>query len=105
MKINKKTSFLILLAVLFVPLFAQAANTITTMADEVKKIAVSIGTAIVVIGWIIAGILYLTAAGAPDKVQTAKKAMIASIIGTVLVVIAALGYDVIKTLLNPVIGA
>ena len=35
---------------------------------------------------------------------TAKKALIASIIGTVLIVIAELGYEGIKTFLDPIIG-
>ena len=61
--------------------------------------------AIVVIGWVIAGILYLTAAGKPDKLETAKKAMVAAIIGTALVVIAVLGYQTISNIINSVINS
>jgi len=99
---NKKILFLILLSVIIIPVVIQAA-TVKEMADNVEKLVVTIGTVIVVIGWIIAGILYLTAWGAPEKIGTAKKAMIAAIIGTVLVVFAAGGYTVIKTIINSVL--
>jgi hypothetical protein len=46
-----------------------------------------------VIGFAIAGILYLTAAGEEAKIETAKKAMLYSIIG---VVVSLLGLVIIK---------
>ncbi len=46
-----------------------------------------IGGGVVVIGWIVAGILYLTAAGGP-RMEVAKKAIIACVIGTMLIIIA-----------------
>ncbi len=101
---NKKILFLILLAVLFLPLISYAVNAPDEMAEGVKDLVVTIGASIVVIGWVVAGILYLTAGGAPEKTGTAKKAMIAAVIGTVLVVVATLGYDAIKGLLDPIIG-
>ena len=101
---NKKTILIILLAIIVFPAIAYAVNTPTVMADKVKDLAVSIGVAIVVIGWVIAGILYLTAAGKPEKITTAKNAMIAAVIGTILVIIAKLGYDAIKALMDPIIG-
>lgn len=72
----------------------------SVIANNVKSLAVTIGMAIVVIGWVIAGILYLTAAGAPEKLGTAKKAMIAAIIGTALIVIAVGGYTVIEGIIK-----
>ena len=102
---NKKILFLILLAAIALPVVSQAINPPGVIADKVKDLAVTIGMAIVVIGWIIAGILYLTSMGDPSKAGIAKKAMIAALIGTVLVVIADLGYVGIKTFLNPIIGA
>lgn len=100
---NKKISIFILLVTLLSPLvvFAQPPGggnpppppssnptTLTYMANSVKTAVTTIGGAIAVIGWIVAGILYLTAAGAPDKLGVAKKAMIAAVIGTLLVVMA-----------------
>lgn len=48
-----------------------------------------IGASIVVIGWTIAGILWLVSAGSPEKIGTAKKAIVACVIGTLLIIIAA----------------
>lgn len=95
---NKKILFLILLAVVLVLPFHVYAKELTEMVVAVKSAAITIGTTLVVVGWVIAGILYLTAVGSPEKMGTAKKALIAAIIGTVLVVIANSGVDVIKGL-------
>ena len=46
-----------------------------------------------VIGFAIAGILYLTAAGNEDRIETAKRAMLWSIVG---IVVALLGVIIIK---------
>ena len=111
---NKKILFLILLlAVIVAPVIALGQGTVgtggssqaSTIADNIKKLTVTIGIAIVVIGWVIAGILYLTAAGDPGKIKTAKSAMVAAIIGTALVVIAEVGYDTIKGIVNSAINS
>ena len=101
---NKKILFLVLLAVIFLPLGVYGIASPTQIAENVKDAAVTIGAAIVVIGWVVSGILFLMAAGNPTKVETAKKAMIASIIGTVLVIIASPGYDAIKGFIDSIIG-
>jgi quinol-cytochrome oxidoreductase complex cytochrome b subunit len=86
--VNKKTLFLILLGIILVPTSFVSAMTLPTLAKNVEATAVDIATPIVIIGWIIAGILYLTAAGSPEKIGTAKKALVACVIGTILVVLA-----------------
>src|SRR5688572_29383108 len=45
-----------------------------------------------IIGFVIAGILYLTAAGDEDRIEQAKKAMMYSIIG---VIVALIGFVII----------
>lgn len=95
---NKKILFLILLAVLFVP-FAVNAQA-TSMIIMIQRAATTIGAALVVVGWIIAGVLYLTSAGSPEKTGTAKKALIAAVIGTVLVLIAGSAGLIINSLLT-----
>ena len=93
-----------LVSATILPIAALAVNTPTVMLDKTEDLVVSIGAAIVVIGWVVAGILYLMSRGDPSKLGTAKSALVAAIIGTVLVIIAKLGYDAIQSLLNPIIG-
>ena len=85
---------------LILPITALAAGDTDAIINAFKEIFVSIGAAIVVIGWIIAGILYLTAAGSPERIGTAKKALIACVIGTVLIIISATAYTFVKSALN-----
>jgi hypothetical protein len=87
--VNKKILFLILLGVLVLPAIVLGVGpTLPGLATSIENAAITIGVTLVTIGWLIAGILYLTAAGSPEKVETAKKAMIACVIGTLLVVLA-----------------
>lgn len=98
---NKKIVFLILLAmVLTLPLMAHADDKACQMIKTFKDTAIKIGASIVVIGWVITGILYLTAAGAPEKTGTAKKALIACIIGTIVIILAPTAYDFVNSALN-----
>ncbi|MEA3273220.1 MAG: pilin [Patescibacteria group bacterium] len=48
---------------------------------------------IALIGFVISGILYLTAAGNEEKMETAKKGMIYSVIG---VIVGLLGYVIVQ---------
>lgn len=48
---------------------------------------------IAIIGFVISGIMYLTAAGDEGRIETAKKAMINSIIG---VIVALLGFVIVQ---------
>lgn len=80
-----------------------SAQTLNSMATKVEADAVDIATPIVIVGWVVAGILYLTSAGSPEKTGTAKKAMIACVIGTVLVVLA-IGSDAIIHVISSAFG-
>jgi hypothetical protein len=102
---NKKTLFLILLGAILAPttfVSAAAAAAIGTMATSLENAAIAIATPIVVIGWIIAGILYLTSAGG-SQMETAKKALIACVVGTVLVVLA-IGSNAIMGVIKQAFG-
>ena len=80
---NKKILFLILLAVVLVlPIetHAQQPNTFCNMVKSVKDVSYNIGITLVVVGWVIAGILWLTSAGNPEKTGIAKKAILAAVI-------------------------
>jgi hypothetical protein len=86
--VDKKILLLILLGVLVLPTVACAGD-LPSMAQAVSTAATSIGGPLIIVGWIIAGILYLTSAGSPERMGTAKKAIVAAVVGTVLVLIAA----------------
>jgi len=94
---NKKTlrSILfvtLLMTILVLPFFIYAQDeggpTVTAMANRVKVVLITVGNAVVLIGWVWAGILWLTSGGSPEKTGTAKKAIIACVIGTILIILA-----------------
>ena len=104
---KKKIFFKLFVVVLLTPLATLAADFASsgssTLDNTMKKLfstALGIGTPIVIIGWVIAGILYLTSSGEPQKMETAKKAMIACVIGTVLIALAYTGQEVINMISN-----
>lgn len=100
---NKKILFLILAVTIALPLVSSAINSPDKMAAQIEKYAMTIGGSVIVIGWVITGILYLLAAGSPEKLGTAKKALIATVIGTVIVIIGNTGYEMIKNFLAPIL--
>lgn len=106
---NKKIlSFFILLivSVLVFPQISGAVSAqVTAMADNIKEVMIAIGAAIVVIGWVVAGIIYLTSMGKPDKMQTGQKAIVAAVIGTALVIIAEAGYGLVSGIVDNIISA
>jgi hypothetical protein len=97
---NKKILFSILLISVLILPFTALAKDLETMVKDAADAVEKIGVYLVVVGWIIAGILYLTSGGSPEKMGTAKKAITAAVIGTVLIAVAKLGFDAIKKLLK-----
>ncbi|MCX6718724.1 MAG: hypothetical protein NTY81_03980 [Candidatus Staskawiczbacteria bacterium] len=93
---NKKTLFLVLLGILVLPGFAYAAD-VGSIAGSVQTAVVNVGVPLIVVGWVIAGILYLTSAGSPEKTGTAKKALIAAVIGTLLIVLSGVAISLVRT--------
>ena len=87
---NKKILFLILLSILIFPAitFADTPALITNIMDATVNTVLYVASAIVVIIWVVTGVLFLTAQGAPEKLTSAKKALIAAVVGTVIVIIA-----------------
>ena len=59
-----------------------------------------VGGAVVFIGWVITGILYLTASGKPEKMNVAKIALIACTIGTLLIILAAASGPIMNIIAN-----
>lgn len=91
----KKILYLILFAVLFFPLLASAQITITGMVSAAVSTAQWIASGLVIILWLLTGVLFLVAQGAPEKLNLARKALFTSIAGTVIVIIAAVAMDVV----------
>jgi len=64
-------------------------NNFTDLLNNILKGVAGLVASLSIIMLIIAGILYLTSAGSPEKMGTAKKALIAAIIGIVIAVAAS----------------
>ncbi|MEK7658823.1 MAG: hypothetical protein AAB352_03085 [Patescibacteria group bacterium] len=99
---NKKTLFLIFFSALILPFIANAAEApsqFCQMVLAITKLSWWIGGSVVVIGWVVAGILYLTSGGG-ERMVIAKKALIAAVIGTILVVISGSAAILVKDALQ-----
>jgi len=97
---DRKILFLILLGILVLPLgaLAQLHNygpdiSYTSLLDKIETATWIIFAAIAVICFIIAGIMFLTAQGAPDKLQAARSAFIWGVVGVVVGIVA---YSIIE---------
>ncbi len=53
-----------------------------------------------VIGFVIAGIIYLTAAGDEDQIERGKETMVASIIGVIVALVGVVFIQAIKSMLG-----
>jgi hypothetical protein len=86
---NKKITFLILLGILLLPSLVSAQVTICSMVDAAVQTALYIASGVVVILWLVTGVLFLSASGAPEKLGAGKKALIAAVAGTLLIIVAS----------------
>ena len=98
---NKKILFLVLLLIILVLPFRISAQLVQVpqIVINIQTASLLIGASIVIIGWVIAGILWLISAGNPEKTGLAKKATGAAIIGTVLIILSKVAYMTICQLL------
>lgn len=111
-RMNKRIIFLMMLAGLFslVSLASVAAIEITnplgatdTFCKLLTNIASGVGELIAILGTImiiIAGFLFMTSAGSPEKIKTAKTALMYAIIGMVIGGLAAAIVATIKSVIN-----
>ncbi len=99
---KNKLLFLILLGglVLVLPsvVFAQTIQDIIN--NVINNVVWPIAIGIIIVLWIVTGILFLTALGAPEKVGTAKKALFASLAGTIIIVLAGSVIVIIRNALG-----
>lgn len=98
---NKKILFSILSSIALLPTLVFAQNvTIQTMVNAAVDTTFFIAGGVVVILWIITGILFLSAQGAPDKLSAAKKALITASVGTLLIIVASSAMYIIGQAFN-----
>jgi len=98
---SKKIFILILLStVLVLPSLASAQITIQGMVDGAVTTTLYIAGGVVVIFWVIAGILFLSAQGAPEKLKSARMALITAVVGTLLVIVATSGVSLVRSAFN-----
>jgi hypothetical protein len=79
-------------------------GTTNTFKDLLINIANGVGVLIASLGVIMiifSAILYLTSAGNPEKIQTAKKALIYAIAGIVIGISATAIVEIIEGIINP----
>lgn len=92
--------FLILFGLLALPAFAVAQSIQSIITNIVNNVAWPIAVGVVVILWIATGVLFLVALGDPAKLGTAKKALFASVAGTIIIVIAGSALAIIGNALG-----
>ncbi len=105
---DKKILLLIILEVLALPLIGSAqlhsygyqTFSIWSLVDSIVSVIWILFEALVIICFVMAAVLFLTAQGAPEKLNTAKSAFIWGIVGVIVGIIA---YSII-TIVGSVIG-
>ena len=85
---NKKILLVSFLGALSLPIIA-FAQTIGGMAGAIAGQVLIVGTWIVVIMWVVAGIMFLMGAADPSKLNAAKTGLFAAIGGTILIILAS----------------
>jgi FtsH-binding integral membrane protein len=86
--VNKKILFLILLAVVLVPTVTFAQQDLQTIVDTAASSLVALAAGLATISFIVSGIMFLTATGNPGRMGIAKTALIAAVIGIIVIVLA-----------------
>ena len=69
------------------------AQTLGSMAQSAMIAVVDAAGFVVVILWVVTGMLFLIAQGAPEKLKSAKTALLAAVAGTVIVILANVATD------------
>lgn len=99
--------------VIFISLFCLASSTLAQITNPIgasdfgtllTQIATAVGTLIATLGTamiVVAGILYLTSAGSPERIGTAKKALIYAIAGIAI----GLAANAIVSIVKDIMGA
>lgn len=107
MKKNFLNFFIILLGLILTQNFVfaqpspiQSVGDIQRALENIRNILFGIASFIAVIMLIVAGILYMTAQGEPEKINKARTAVKSAVIGTVIAVVAAGVLELIRNILT-----
>jgi len=102
--INKKILFIILLGVILLPTIILAqlrdyggGTSLSGMVSGLERAAWIIFGLIVVVCFVAAGVIFLTAQGQPDKIKTAQSAVIWGVVG---VIVGILAYSIMAIIQN-----
>lgn len=92
---NKKLTLASIITLLITPAIASAANFVVDIINRLLNLVVwPVFLGLIIIMFIWAGILYLTARGDPEKFKKANLAVVFAIIG---IIVAILGYKAVAT--------
>ena len=115
MKLNKKSILIqkkriigLILVSLFIPVYLLAAelqnpvtwNTVEGLGDAVVNFLFQISLIVAPLFIIIAGFYFVTAAGDPQKIETAKRIIIYTLIGLIIIIASKGIIALIKTILG-----
>ncbi|MBI2054362.1 MAG: TrbC/VirB2 family protein [Candidatus Staskawiczbacteria bacterium] len=108
MNTKKIASSLLLAAILALPVLAIAAppnqpptgKTWDNLVTFVTGTIYTVGIAIIVVMFLIAGIMFITAGGNPEKVQAARQTLLYAVVGAVVLLVAASIFGIIQTWLG-----
>ncbi|MFA5877841.1 MAG: hypothetical protein WC845_00485 [Candidatus Staskawiczbacteria bacterium] len=96
---KKYLSILVSGCLLVLPTITLAATVESIMAG-LQATAWTIAWGLIIIFWIVTGVLFLTALGAPEKLTIAKKALFAAIAGTIVIILAASAVGLVTTMIG-----
>ena len=72
-------------------------SSITQLGVNISSIMWKIAAVVALVCFVLAGIMFMTAQGQPDKIETAKKAVIWGVVGIIVAIIA---YSIINIIGN-----
>lgn len=87
-KKNIYSLFLLTTFIAFLPLAIYAAPTLATVLTNFKNALNAIGATLATIAFIVAGLMFLLAVADPSKLNAAKMALFAAIVGVAIIALA-----------------
>ncbi|MBU4204626.1 hypothetical protein KKE19_00110 [Patescibacteria group bacterium] len=97
---KKNLIIFLLIVALFLPTIILAATDLNQTLLNIRKAVWDIFVVLVIICFIVAGIMFLMSQGDPEKMKTAKKALLAAVIGTAVGILAYSAMSIIKTIIG-----